>query len=78
MALLLGGALVAAATVGMGLHELSALQKLSEVERAAEQRRDAIHEAVIVILRSATAFSLVGLDFSMEEKRKALGLTAAQ
>jgi methyl-accepting chemotaxis protein len=77
MALLLGGALVAAATVGMGLHELSALQKLSEVERAAEQRRDAIHEAVIVILRSATAFSLVGLDFSMEEKRKALAETQA-
>jgi methyl-accepting chemotaxis protein len=77
MGLFIGGALVAAAIVGLGLHELSVLQRLSEVERAAEQRRDTIHEAVIVILRSATAFSLLGLDFSMEEKRRALAESQA-
>jgi methyl-accepting chemotaxis protein len=77
MGLFIGGALVAAAIVGLGLHEFSVLQKLSEIERAAESRRDTIHEAVIVIFRSATAFSLLGLDFSVEEKRQALAQSEA-
>jgi hypothetical protein len=72
MGLFVGGAFVATVIVGLGLYELSALQKLSAVERSAEDRRDTIHEAAIVILRSATAFSLLGLDFSVEEKRRAL------
>jgi methyl-accepting chemotaxis protein len=72
MGILAGGALFTGAIVGLSLHELSALQGYSETERAAGEGRDAIHDAVIVVLRAATAFSALGLDLSAEEQKQAV------
>jgi methyl-accepting chemotaxis protein len=72
MGILTGGALVSAAIVGLSLHELSALHDLSAIERTAGQRRDAIHDAVIVALRAANAFSVLGLDLTPDEHKQAI------
>jgi methyl-accepting chemotaxis protein len=72
MGILAGGALFTGAIVGSSLHELSALQGYSETERAAGEGRDAIHDAVIVVLRAATAFSALGLDLTAEEQKQAV------
>jgi methyl-accepting chemotaxis protein len=72
MGILAGGALFTGAIVGLSLHELSALQGYSETERAAGEGRDAIHDAVIVVLRAATAFSALGLDLTAEEQKQAV------
>lgn len=71
-AILTGGAVVTALIVGLSLHELTTLQSLGEVERAAEQRRETINEVVIVALGAATAFSSIGLDPTTEEQMKAI------
>jgi methyl-accepting chemotaxis protein len=72
MGVLYGGALATAVIVGLSLHELAAVRSLGETERAAEQRREVINEAVIVALRAATAFSSIGLDLSPAEQRQAI------
>jgi len=72
MAILAGGALFTAAIVGLSLHELSALQSYSASERVAGEERDAIHDAAIVALRAATAFSALGLDLTAEEQKQAV------
>jgi len=72
MGILAGGALFTGAIVGLSLRELSALQGYSETERAAGEGRDAIHDAVIVVLRAATAFSALGLDLTAEEQKQAV------
>ena len=71
MGILVGGALVTAAVVGLSLYELSLLQTDSANERLAEQRGEAVHEAVVVALRAATAFSSLGLDLTPEEQKQA-------
>ncbi len=75
MAILAGGALLSAAVVGLSLHELTALDGLSSTERVAGERRDTIHEAVIVSLRGASAFSFLGLDLEPSEYREAIAET---
>jgi methyl-accepting chemotaxis protein len=77
MGILAAGALFSAAVVGLGLHELTRLHDLSEIERAAGQRRDVIHEAVIVALRAASAFASIGLDLTPDEKRAAIAESEA-
>jgi methyl-accepting chemotaxis protein len=77
MGILAGGALFTTAIVGLSLHELSALHGYSASERAAEEGRDAIHDAVIVVLRAATAFSALGLDLTTEEQKQAIGESEA-
>src|SRR5262245_53314157 len=77
MGILAGGAVLTAAIVGLSLHELAALQGYSASERAAGESRDAIHDAVIVVLRAATAFSALGLDRSAEEQNEAVGESEA-
>src|SRR5258708_18878335 len=77
MGILAGGALFTAAIVGLSLHELSALHGYSESQRTAEEVRDAIHDAVIVVLRAATAFSALGLDLTAEEQKQAIGESEA-
>jgi hypothetical protein len=72
MGILAGGALFTGVIVGSSLHELSTLQGYSETERAAGEGRDAIHDAVIVVLRAATAFSALGLDLTAEEQKQAV------
>lgn len=77
MGILTGGALFSAVIVGLSLHELTMLHGLSEIERTAGQRRDTIHEAVIVALRAASAFASVGLDLTPEEQRQAIAESEA-
>ena len=72
MGILAGGAFVTAVIVGLSLHELATLRSLGEIERAAEQRSDAINAAVIVALRAAGAFSSIGLDLTDEEQKQAI------
>ncbi|MDP2296612.1 MAG: methyl-accepting chemotaxis protein [Pseudolabrys sp.] len=72
MAILAGGALLSAVVVGLSLHELTTLNSLSDTERAAGERRDTIHEAVIVSMRAASAFSFLGLDLEPDEYREAI------
>src|SRR5438309_80069 len=72
MGILLGGALATAAIVGLSLYELSILQSHNETDRAADQRREAIHEAVVVAFRAATAFSSLALDLSQDEQKQAI------
>ena len=72
MGILAGGALFSAVIVGLSLHELTMLHGLSEIERTAGQRRDTIHEAVIVALRAASAFASIGLDLTPDEQRQAI------
>jgi len=48
--MLAAGTLVAAVIVGLSLRELAALDALGKVERAAEQRRETINEAMVVAL----------------------------
>jgi len=72
MAILTGGVLIAGLIVALSLHELSALRGLSDVERQAGQRRDAIHDAVVVSLQAATAFISIGLDLTPEEEKQAI------
>ena len=71
-AILAGGAIVTASIVGLSLHELTTLQVLSEVERAAEERRETINEVVIVALGAATSFSSIALDLTPAEQKKAI------
>jgi methyl-accepting chemotaxis protein len=71
MGILAGGAVAAAAIVGLSLHELSALQSLKEKERAASQRSEAIHDAAVLMLRAATIFSSLGLDLTAQEQKQA-------
>src|SRR5258708_38382713 len=72
MGIVAGGALFTAAIVGLSLHELTVLHGYSESERAAGEGRDAIHDAVIVVLRAATAFSALGLDLTTDEQKQAI------
>lgn len=72
MAILTGGALIFGVMVALSLHELSSLQSLSDFERQAGQRRDLIHEAVIVALQGATAFTSIGLDLTPAEEKQAI------
>src|SRR3954462_2751468 len=72
MGILAGGALFTAAIVGLSLHQLTVLHGYSESERAAGEGRDAIHDAVIVVLRAATAFSALGLDLTTDEQKQAI------
>jgi methyl-accepting chemotaxis protein len=58
--------------VGLSLHEMAALRDLRDIERAAEQRRETISEAVVVALSAATSFSSLGLDLTPEEKQQAI------
>jgi methyl-accepting chemotaxis protein len=71
LAILVGGAVAAAAVVGLSLHELSVLQDHKQRERAAEQRSNAIHDAAVIILRTATIFSSLGLDLAPDEQKQA-------
>jgi methyl-accepting chemotaxis protein len=71
LAILVGGAVAAAAVVGLSLHELSTLQDHKEHERVAERRSNAIHDAAVTILRTGTTFSSLGLDLSPEEQKQA-------
>src|SRR3972149_6547955 len=73
MAILAGGALISGMVVGLSLHELSSLHSLSDIERQAGQRRDAIHEAVTVALQAANAFVSLGLDLTPQEEKEAIG-----
>lgn len=70
LAILVGGAVAAAAIVGLSLHELSTLQTHKERERAAEQRSEAIHATAVAVLRAATIFSSLGLDLTPQEQRQ--------
>ncbi len=70
--ILAGGAVISAVIVGLSLHELAALRSLRDIERAAEQRRETINEAVVVALSAATSFSSIGLDLTPEEKKQAI------
>jgi hypothetical protein len=70
--MLAAGALVTAVLVGLSLHELATLGTLGKAERAAEQRREVINEAMVVALGAATAFSSLGLDLSPEEQKQAI------
>lgn len=72
MAILTGGALISGVIVALSLHELSSLQSLSDLERQAGQRRDMIHEAVVVALQGATAFTSIGLDLTPAEEKQAI------
>ena len=72
MGILAGGAFIAAGIVGLCLNELSALREHSEGERIAEQRRETIHEAVVVALRTAVSFGSLGLDLNPAEQKRAI------
>jgi methyl-accepting chemotaxis protein len=72
MGILIAGALGTSAIVVLSLHELAALQAESDQERIAEQRRDAIHDAVVVALQAATTFSSLGLDLNPGEQKQAI------
>jgi methyl-accepting chemotaxis protein len=72
MAILLGGALTTAALVGLSLYELTTLQDLSERARAADERKEAIHEAILVAFRATTAFSSLALDPTSDERERAV------
>jgi methyl-accepting chemotaxis protein len=72
MGIFAGGALATAAIVGLSLNELAALQNFNEKQRAAEARRDAIHEAVLLAFLATTTFSSLGLDLTPEEQKQAL------
>lgn len=74
MGILAAGALATAAIVGLSLHELSVLRIQKDIATAAEQRSEAIHEVVVVILRAATAFSSLALDLTPEETKEALAV----
>jgi small-conductance mechanosensitive channel len=63
-AVLVGGAVAAAAIVILSLNELTILRSLGQIERAAEQRSETINEMVIVALGAATAFSSLGFDLT--------------
>src|SRR5262245_18338063 len=77
MGILAGGAVFTAEIVVLSLHELAALQCNDASERAAGESRDAIHDAVIVVLRAATAFSALGLDLSAEEQKEVIAESEA-
>ncbi len=70
--MLVAGAAITAVLVGLSLHELAALDALGKIERAAEQRREMINEAMVVALGAATAFSSIGLDLNPEEQKQAI------
>jgi methyl-accepting chemotaxis protein len=72
MAILAGGALVTAGIVGLSLRELAAVRSHSEAERAAERRGEAVHAVVLVALRTATVFSSIGLDLTLDEQKRAI------
>jgi methyl-accepting chemotaxis protein len=71
-AVLVGGAVAAAAIVILSLNELTILRSLGQIERAAEQRSETINEMVIVALGAATAFSSLGFDLTPDEQRQAI------
>jgi methyl-accepting chemotaxis protein len=72
MAILIGGAVGTTAIVGLSLYELAEVDRHSEADRAAETRREAVNDAVIVALRTAVAFSSLGLDLTPEEQQRAI------
>src|ERR1043166_2201285 len=72
VAMFVGGALVMVGIAGLSLSEFSTLQRYSAEERSAEQRSDAIHAVVLVALQTASTFSSLGLDLTLDEKRYAL------
>ncbi|MBM3530132.1 MAG: HAMP domain-containing protein [Alphaproteobacteria bacterium] len=71
LGILVFGAVATAAVVGLSLHELSALQAHLQHERSAEGRSEAIHDAAVSILRTATAFASLGLDLTPDEQKQA-------
>ena len=60
LGLLIGGALVTTAVVGWSLQELSLLRGYIEQERAAEQRSEAVHDAMTLAYRAASHFAALG------------------
>jgi methyl-accepting chemotaxis protein len=58
--------------VGLSLQEFAALQKYSEDERVAQQRSEAIHAVILVALSTATTFSSLGFDLTLDERTHAL------
>ena len=68
---------MASAIVGLSLRELSTLQDHKEYERAAERRSNAVHDAAVTVLRTATTFASLGLDLSPDEQRQAFARGAA-
>jgi methyl-accepting chemotaxis protein len=71
IALFVGGGLAMAGIVGLSLQEFAALQSYSSEERAAEQRSDEIHAVVLVALQTATAFSSLVFDLTVDERKYA-------
>ena len=72
MAILAAGGLVTAIIVGLSLFELSVLQGLSQAQREADKRGDAIQDATLMALRVATVFSSLSLDLDEDERRQAI------
>lgn len=72
MAIVAGCAIFAAAIAGLGLHELSVVRDHNQRERAAEQRREAIHEAAVVAVRIAASFASLTLDLTPAERKAAI------
>jgi methyl-accepting chemotaxis protein len=70
--LLIGGAIITAGIVGLSLFELSELQGGSDYQRSVERQSEAIHEAVLIALRTAITFSSLGLDLTSNERKLAL------
>jgi methyl-accepting chemotaxis protein len=72
MALFVGGAVVMSGIVGLSLYELSALKRDSEAVRTVEQRGEAVHQAVLLALRTATTISSLAFDLTPDERKQAL------
>jgi hypothetical protein len=73
MTILAAAGLVTIFVVGLSLYELAALQSLSQAQRAADRRGEAVQDTAMVALQVATAFSSLSLDLNETERQQALG-----